>query len=227
MGFTDKLTAKRTIPRAEAAAIATFAAAPVGNVVDALGRSGAMDHRLKPITRADRFAGAALTVDAGPGDNLAPWAALRLAEPGDVLVIATGLYAGHSVCGDILVGMAKNAGIAAVVTDGVVRDITGLNAVGIPVFAMGVSPNSPQKDGPGSVGLPVICGGIPVGAGDIVCGDEDGVVVVPAARIEAAQAALATVREKETQMEAAARSGAPAPSWLSGLALDEIFTFID
>lgn len=227
MSFADRLTARRDIPRADAAVIAALAAAPVGNIVDALGRSGAMDYRLKPVTRAQRFAGSALTVDSGPRDNLAPWAALRLARPGDVLVIATGAHLGHSVCGDILIGMARNAGIVAIVTDGVVRDISGADAVGIPVFAQGVSPNSPQKNGPGSVGLPVMCGGVAVAPGDVVCGDEDGVVVVPAARLSATLIELAKVREKEAQMEAAARSGQAVPGWLANMPLDQIFTFVD
>lgn len=227
MSYSSVLTAAREIARADTAAIAAFGEAPVGNVVDAIGRSGAMDYRLKPITRAQRFSGTALTVDAGPRDNLAPWAALRLAQPGDVLVIATGGYTGHSVCGDILIGMARNAGIVAIVTDGVVRDISGADDVGIPVFASGVSPNSPQKNGPGRIGLPITCGGVAVAAGDIVCGDEDGVVVVPAASIVPGLVALEQVQAKEAQMEGAARAGATAPGWIAELSLDEIFTFTD
>lgn len=182
---------------------------------------------IKPITKLNRFIGAALTVNAGPRDNLAPWAALRLARPGDVMVIATGGYMEASVAGDIMMTMAKNAGISAIVTDGVVRDITGANASGIPVFAAGVNPNSPQKNGPGSVGLPVVVGGVAVTAGDIVCGDEDGVVVIPAGRIAEAVKALEIVRVKEAAQEAAFRSGARAPGWIEEIALDDLFTFVD
>ncbi|RMH44240.1 MAG: RraA family protein [Alphaproteobacteria bacterium] len=227
MRYSDKLTAARTIARPAPEHIAAFADAPVGNIVDALGRSGAMAAQVKPITPARRFCGAALPVDAGPCDNLAPWAALRLARPGDVMVIATGGHLGHSVAGDILMGMAANAGLAAIVTDGVVRDLSGAAAAGIPVFAAGLSPNSPQKDGPGRVGLPITCAGVTVAAGDIVCGDEDGVVVIPAARIAEARAALAAVRDKEAAMEAAVRAGAKAPVWLADLPLDDLFTFTD
>lgn len=227
MSFADRLTALREIPRARAGDIAAFADAPVGNIVDALGRRGAMEPAVKPVTRARRFAGSALTIDAGPRDNLAPWAALRLARPGDVMVIATGGHRAASVCGDLLIGMARNAGIAAIVTDEVVRDLSGVDAVGIPVFAAGVSPNSPQKNGPGSVGLPVIAGGVAVAAGDIVCGDEDGVVVIPAIRIASARAALAVVREKEVAMERAVAAGEAAPAWIAELPLDQVFTFVE
>src|SRR5690606_7710360 len=154
-----------------------------------------------------------------PRDNLAPWAALRLAKPGDVMVIATGGHMEASVCGDLLIGMARNAGILAIVTDGVVRDISGCDAVGIPVFAAGVNPNSPQKNGPGSVGLPVGVGGVSVSSGDIICGDEDGVVVVPAAAIGRAREALEAVRAKEASMEQAVADGATAPSWLADVPL--------
>ncbi len=105
--------------------------------------------------------------------------------------------------------------------------VDGSDRVGIPVFAAAVSPNSPQKDGPGSVGLPVVVGGVVVAPGDIVCGDGDGVVVVPAARIGEATAALEQVRAKEVEMEAAVRDGRPAPGWLAGLPLDEIFRFVE
>src|SRR3989337_453245 len=101
-------------------------------------------------------------------DTLAPYAALAFARPGDVLVVAADAYEGASVAGDILLGMAKNKGIAALVTDGMVRDVEGLNAVGIPVFARGLSPNSPYKDGPGEIGLPVALGGMSIDPGDLI-----------------------------------------------------------
>ncbi|PRY22125.1 regulator of RNase E activity RraA [Aliiruegeria haliotis] len=227
MSYSDVLRAPRSIDRAPAEDIAAFADAPVGNIVDAIGRTGAMDAPIKAITQANRFAGSALTVDAGPRDNLAPWAALRLAKPGDVMVITTGGHMASSVCGDLLIGMARNAGIVAIVTDGVVRDTSGANAVGIPVFAAGVSPNSPQKNGPGAVGLPIVAGDVSVAAGDIVCGDEDGVVVIPSAQIASAKAELANVRAKEASMEQAVSSGATAPGWLADLPLDDIFSFTE
>jgi len=209
------VTARRDFDRADPGLVERLGGAPVGNIVDAQGRVGAFHHLIKPVTRAARFTGTALTVDAGPRDNLAPWAALHLARPGDVLVIATGGYQGCSVTGDLMVGMARNAGIVAVVTDGLVRDLDGLDAVGIPVFAAGVSPNSPQKNGPRSVGLAVVVGGVAVEPGDVICGDRDGVVVVARERAGAVVTGLQAVREKESAMEAAIRGGATEPAWLS------------
>lgn len=154
MSTADVLKAARTINRASAEDCQAFDGTMVGNVVDALGRVGALDPAVKPVTAAKTFVGSALTVDAGPRDNLAPWAALRLAKPGDILMIATGGHMAASVAGDLLMGMAKNAGVRAIVTDGVVRDLSGADAVGIPIFAAGISPNSPQKMAPGRWGSP-------------------------------------------------------------------------
>ena len=93
--------------------------------------------------------------------------------------------------------VARNRGAAAFVTDGLVRDLDDLESVGLPTFAMGVTPNSPQRRGPGSVGLPIVCGGVAVASGDIVVGDRDGVVVVPRARIDETLKNLERVKAME------------------------------
>jgi 4-hydroxy-4-methyl-2-oxoglutarate aldolase len=79
--------------------------------------------------------------------------------------------------------------------------------VGLPTFAMGVTPNSPQRHGPGSVGLPIVCGGVAVGSGDIVVGDRDGVVVVPRARIEETLKRLDRVKAAEAATLERVRAG--------------------
>ena len=209
------LTINRGFDRTAAQLAKQFDHIPTGNICDAQGRVGAIDYRIKAVSRSAAFAGVALTVHAGPRDNLAPWAAVEVARPGDVIVIATGDHTAASVIGDIYVGMAKNAGVIAIVTDGVVRDIPGIEAAGVPVFARGVSPNSPWKNGPGSVGLPVVLGGVIVEAGDIVVGDTDGVVIVSRLRAAAVLEELKTVRKKEEQMEAAVKAGQIVPAWLA------------
>ena len=116
-------------------------------IVDAMGGSGALDWRIKPIVGNSLF-GVALTCDCGPNDNLALIAACAESEPGDVLVAATGFFAGAAVTGDLLLGVARNRGVTGFVTDGLVRDLADLEALNLPVYAMGVSPNSPGKRGP-------------------------------------------------------------------------------
>ena len=95
-----------------------------------------------------------------------------------------------------------------------VRDVEGLNAVGIPVFARGLSPNSPYKDGPGEIGLQLAIGGVTVNAGDLVVGDQDGVVVVAREALASVADALAEVRAKEEKMDELVRKGATVPPWM-------------
>jgi 4-hydroxy-4-methyl-2-oxoglutarate aldolase len=173
-----------------------------------------LDYRIKPVSETSQCCGTALTVDAGPRDNLAPWAALEIAKSGDIIVITTGGHLNCSVVGDIYVGMAKNAGVAGIVTDGVVRDLPGINGVGMPVFARGISPNSPWKNGPGRVGLPILIGGVAVKAGDIVVGDQDGVVIVAREKAVDVARAIQAVLAKEKQMEAGVKAGLTVPAWL-------------
>jgi 4-hydroxy-4-methyl-2-oxoglutarate aldolase len=103
------------------------------------------------------------------------------------------------------------------VTDGLARDLDGLEAVGIPVFCRGISPNSPARNGPGKVGLPVHLGGMTVASGDVVAGDRDGVVVVPRARIAEVAQALEKIREAEAGLEAKVQGGLKIPDFVADL----------
>ncbi len=208
------LTVRRNFTRAARKYVKQFANLPIGNVCDAQGRVGALDYRIKPVSEASQFCGTALTVDSGPRDNLAAWAALEIAKPRDIILITTGGHLATSVAGDLYVGMAHNAGVAGIVTDGVVRDIAGINEVGIPVFARGICANSPWKNGPGRIGLPIVIGGVDVNSGDIVAGDRDGVVVVARRCAAAAASGLKAVLAKEKKMEASVQAGTTVPGWL-------------
>lgn len=208
------LTIKRNFARAAQKFVKQFMNLPIGNVCDAQGRVGSLDYRIKPVSEMSQFCGTALTVDSGPRDNLAAWAALEIAKPGDIILITTGGHLVSSVAGDLYVGMAKNAGVAGIVTDGVVRDLAGINDVGVPVFARGICANSPWKNGPGRVGLPIVIGGVNVDSGDIVAGDQDGVVIVARRTAPAVAAGLKAVLAKEKKMEANVKAGMTVPGWL-------------
>jgi 4-hydroxy-4-methyl-2-oxoglutarate aldolase len=221
------LTINRNFKRAEDGLIKKFKNIPTGNVCDAQGRVGALDYRIKPITQSTVFAGVALTVNSGPRDNLAAWAAIDEAGPGDVIVIATDEYLGCSVLGDVYAGMAQNAGVVAIVTDGAVRDLPGIEQVGIPVFARGVCPNSPWKNGPGNIGLPIAIGGGIIAAGDILAGDQDGVVVVSRNKAAAVAENLKAVLAKEKQMDADVKAGKRIPAWMEEIKKDKGVCYID
>lgn len=187
---------------------------PSTNIVHAMNSAGALDYRIKPVGTHAQFIGTALTIHAGPRDNLAVWAALEVALPGDVLVIATGEHVAHAVIGDNLVTMAKNCGCIAILTDGVVCDVCGIEATGVPVFARGLSPNSCWKNGPGEVGLRVALGGVSIGSGDVLVGDFDGVAVIPAPELQAVISEMPRIRAREADMEKRVAAGARHPAWL-------------
>jgi len=222
------LTIRRRIDRPERAVLEAFAGTPTGFIVDAMAGRGALDSRIKPLPGTpNRFVGAALTCLNGPADNLALAAAVSLCAPGDVLVAATDGFSGCSVVGDLLLGIAKNRGAVGFVTDGVVRDATDIQALRFPAFAAGVSPNSPARNGPGTVGLPVVCGGVPVTAGDIVVGDPDGVVIVPRVEIGAVLAQLAIVRANEARMLKAVQGGLKEPGFMTAILASDRVRYID
>lgn len=195
------LTINRRIERPDPTLVAKLRGAQVGHIVDVMGGLGAMAASIKPVAGAPPpmwlLCGPALTCACKPGDHLALVGALAESKPGDVIVAAAEGYLGTAVVGDLMVGIAKNRGLAGLVTDGAVRDVEGILEVGLPVFCAAISPNSPAKTGPGTVGLPVTLGGLTVSAGDVVVGDRNGIVIVPAARLDEIVAGLERVRALE------------------------------
>ena len=188
--------------------IAAFRGVPTGNICDAMGGSGALDMAIKPLPGLPKtVCGPALTVDCGAADVLAIVAAMTEVQPGDILVQSVDGYQGCAALGDMVSGMAKNAGAAGIVSEGPVRDLAGIVELNLPVFATGINPNSPFGSGPGKVGHPIVVGGRPVASGDIVVGDGDGVVVIPFAQIDATIAALADVQAAEAALEARVKDG--------------------
>jgi 4-hydroxy-4-methyl-2-oxoglutarate aldolase len=145
------------------------------------------------------------------GDNLALHQAVATAPPGSVLV-ADLQAAAHGHWGEILAAAAQHCGIAGVVLDGGIRDVAGQAVLGFPVFARHVTVVGTTKKHPGRFGVPVHVGGVAIGPGDLVVGDADGVVVLPApsvgmtldradARAASEQRALAAIRGGMTTIE--------------------------
>jgi len=212
------LTIRRDFPRPSADVIDAFAGVPTGYAVDAMGGRGGLDYRIKPVTPVQVvLVGVAVTCACGPADNLALFGALAVAKPGDILVAATDGFTATSVTGDLLLGMAKNKGVLGFVTDGLVRDLAGILSVGLPAYCAGVTPNSPARNGPGTVGHPIVVGGVAVSSGDIILGDRDGIVVVPQAQAAAVLAKLADVRAAEAALEAKVMAGLQVPDFVQAI----------
>lgn len=161
-----------------------FQEIPPTTLADVLGRAQVMDVGIRPLwTPVPRVAGPAFTVRCVPGDNLMLHAAIHRAGPGSVLVVEAG-DTDYAVAGGNVCAVAQRRGIAALVVDGVIRDLAEVRAMGFPVFARGVIPIPGAKSVVAPLGGRVRCGGADVDAGDVVVADEEGVVVVPAARAD-------------------------------------------
>ena len=227
IGEPVKLTVRQHFSRPSKAQIAAFEGISTGFLVDAQNGTGALKHRIKPLQTQMAFAGAVITVHVEPRDMLAVQPGIALAQPGDVLLIETAGYDNAAVIGDNVAIMAKNKGLKAIVTDGMVRDVGGILAAGIPVFCAGVSPNSPYSLGPGSVGLPVAINGVPIESGDLLVGDRDGVVVVAQAMIDRVIESLAVVTQLENEYEKKVLAGATASDWVQVLLDSEQTRYVD
>jgi 4-hydroxy-4-methyl-2-oxoglutarate aldolase len=221
------LQIRRSYPRPNAGQLAAFSGLQTGFVVDAMNGRGGLDGSIKPVAGTGPFCGVALPCHAGPADNLAAFGALSIAGPGDVILCGTDAFRDTAVTGDLLLGMMKNRGVVGFVTDGFVRDVPGIRSVGLPCYAAGVTPNSPARNGPGTVGLPVVIGGVSVGPGDVVLGDEDGVVVVPFERIDATIARLAQVKAAEADLDAKVKAGLEVPGFIQKLIDGGRFTYLE
>ena len=150
-----------------------------GNVGDCLGRGAAMDSRIKGLSQGMKLVGPALTVKVPPIDNLMIHKALTLVKPGDVIVIDGGGDHSRALLGFLMASTAIKLGLAGMIVDGCIRDAAEIKNSGFPIFAAGINPNGPMKEGPGEINYPIQCCGQFVHPGDIIVADDDGVVVVP------------------------------------------------
>jgi 4-hydroxy-4-methyl-2-oxoglutarate aldolase len=174
-----------------------FARLSPTSLADALTRDRVMDVGIRPLWPGmPRVAGPAYTVRCVPGDNLMVHAAIYRAAPGDVIVVEAG-DVDYAVAGGNVCAVAQRRGVAGFVVDGVVRDVAEARERGFPVLCRGVIPIPGAKDTLGGLQGPVRVGGVEVHPGDIVVGDEEGVVVVPAARAAAVLAAARARADKD------------------------------
>lgn len=187
--------------------LAALAEFPTTTLSDALGRTGTMGHAIKPLGPGMRCLGPAFTVRCWPADNLALHQALELASPGEVLAVDGGDVRDTALVGELMVHAAKLRGLAGMVIQGAVRDAAGIRALGLPVFATAVAPRGPVKETLGALGVPIQCGGLLVHPGDLVAGDDDGVVVIPAEEAKAVLERARAIRAKEEKIRRGLEAG--------------------
>ncbi|MDR2112495.1 MAG: RraA family protein [Candidatus Accumulibacter sp.] len=191
-----------------------FRRLPVANVSDCMSRMTAGGARLRPMHEGGAMAGPAFTVKTRPGDNLMIHKALDMAAPGDVIVVDGGGDLTNSLMGELMVAHAKVRGLAGIVLYGAVRDIAAIRAGGWPVYAAGVSHRGPYKDGPGEINVPVAIEGMVIEPGDLIVGDEDGLLCVPYAETGTVYEAAAKKHAFEEKKMRAVLEGRDDRSWI-------------
>lgn len=201
----------QTIERAAAETVALFSGIPAANIADVTARLFAMDASISPMGRAKKILGTALTVKSSIADNLLFHKAISMAQPGDVIVVNACGDTHHSVCGDVMYRYAMSKGVAGFIIDGCVRDLDYLEENDFPVYALGATPRGPYKNPVGEINTDIACGGQVIHPGDIIVGDQDGIVVVRKDDALAIHSKLKEVLEKENLMSELIESG----SWES------------
>lgn len=207
----------RDFKRPDKALVELFRGIPVANIDDNMQRMAAADAAIKPVGRQGQLLGTAFTVRVPEGDNLMFHAAMDLAQPGDVIVIDAGGYTNRAIFGELMATYCKARGICGIVCDGAIRDCSGLAALeNFPVYARAASPNGPYKNGPGEINLPVVIGGKLVHPGDIVVGDEDGVLFIdPDEAVNLAKASAAVETKESGIMKDILEKGIYPRPWVN------------
>ncbi len=166
-----------TINRPDRELVEKFRDIPVANICDNMGRIYGLDAAIRPYNTVPLL-GPAFTVKVPLGDNLMFHKALDMAQPGDIVVVDGEGCMDHSLCGEIMMRTAIKRGIAGFLINGCIRDVESLVDMPLAVYAKGVQPKGPYKNGPGEINVPVCVGGQAILPGDILVGDADGVVVI-------------------------------------------------
>ena len=201
--------------KVDADMVAKFRALPVANVSDVMSRMSAGGPRLRPLHAGGAMAGPALTVKTRPADNLMIHKALLMAEAGDVIVVDAGGDCTAALVGELMLSYAIARGVAGIVINGAVRDYGWIKGNSFPVFAAGVTHRGPYKDGPGEINVPVALDGMVIEPGDLVLGDDDGLLCVPFDQAAAIHEQARAKNEAEAKVLANTQAGRLDPkSWV-------------
>lgn len=188
----------KQIERPDRALVEKFRGIPSSNINDLMNRMFCMGHELRPMNRVPLL-GTAVTVKAPMGDNLALTKAMDMAREGDVIVVDGEGCEDRALMGEMMLTFCEKKGIAGFIIDGAIRDSEAMRRASIPMYCRAVAPQGPFKHGPGEVNVPISCGGQVVFPGDILVGDEDGVVVIRPEYAEELAAEAAKKHEGEVR----------------------------
>jgi regulator of RNase E activity RraA len=205
----------RINPREQAIAaelVDAFRGVPVAVAGDCMGRSiGAIGLRSYHGTLGLTICGPAFTVRVRPGDNLMIHKALTMVQPGDVLVIDGSGDLTQALMGGLMRTTALARKLGGLIIDGAVRDLVEWAEGGLPVFARGHTHRGPSKEGPGEINVTVSCAGMVVQPGDLILGDADGVIAIPATEVASLLPAVQAHMKKEEAIRASNRDGSSDP----------------
>ena len=149
--------------------------------------------------------GRALTVKTHAGDNLAIHQALAVVKPGDIVVVDGGGDISRALVGEIMKAIAEKSGGVGFIIDGAVRDGGAFAQSSFGCYAKAIIHRGPYKNGPGEINVPVSIGGCIINPGDIIVGDEDGVVSFPASKAKDLLVAVeAQIKREENTLKSIA-----------------------
>ena len=187
---------------------------PVATISDVLGPGHVMHPSVRALRPGMRLLGAAYTLKLPPADNLGMHVAVRQAKAGDVIVAEQSGGALGAPVGEIMAMAAMHKGLAGIVLNGAVRDAEKLRAEPWPVCAACIYAQQCRKDGPAWLQTTIDGAGVTVHPGDLIVGDDDGVVVVPFASIASVAQEVVKKMEKESVRIASIAQGFISPAWL-------------
>jgi RraA family protein len=194
--------------------VARYRDIAVANISDSMSRMTHGGPRLRPLHSGGVLAGPAMTVKQRPGDNLMVHAALNRAARGDVLVVDAGGDLTNAIMGELMLAHARQIGMAGVVIYGAVRDYGWIRKNDFPVFAAGVTHRGPYKNGPGEINATIAIVGMVIEPGDLIVGDDDGLICVPYADTETVYQAANAKQQGEAKTMAAIKAGTNDRSWV-------------